>query len=215
MSHTDHADRATPGRWTVLTLDQRGSRGDADAVPVLLETLRDGLPRPPALAFERTVGDEAQGLLDDPVTALEVVARVLRLGGWSIGIGLGAVELPLPEGTRAGRGEAFVRAREAVERAKTVPHRLCVVGGPGEDGVEHLETVLWLWAGLLERRTPGGWEVHDLVRDGLSYAAAGQRLGITQSAVSQRAQVAGLVDERRARRLASDLWTSLVDPAAR
>jgi predicted transcriptional regulator len=70
--------------------------------------------------------------------------------------------------------------------------------------------VLGLWAGVLERRTVRGWEVHDLLATGLSYAEVGERLGITQSAVSQRARAAGIIDERRARAMLSDLWGRLM-----
>ena len=201
-------------RATVLTLDQRSSRERADAVPALLATLSPGsLPRPPLLGFERTVGDEVQGVVDDAALAVEVVSRVLRTGSWNIGIGVGDVEEPLPEGTRAGRGNAYHRAREAVTRAKSAPHRLIVVGGVQDADAEALETVLGLWAGLLERRTDRGWEVHDLLTTGMSHAEAGRRLGITQSAVSQRAHAAGLVDEARARVLAERIWTDLHEGA--
>jgi hypothetical protein len=149
-------------------------------------------------------------VLADPDAAVEVVGRTLRLGGWYIGIGVGDVETPLPVETRAGRGDAFVRARAAVNRAKQDVHRVSVVGDRGDRTAEHVETVLGLWAGILERRTDGGWEVHDLLATGLSYAEAGERLGITQSAVSQRARAAGIVDERRARALLSDLWGRLM-----
>ena len=46
-----------------------------------------------------------------------------------------------------------------------------------------------------------------------SLGAAGRRLGITQSAVSQRAQAAGIVEGRRARELVTYLATQLIDPA--
>lgn len=196
----------------VLTLDQRGSRAGHDAVPALLDALAPrSLPRPPVLAFQRTVGDEVQGVTDAPATLVEVVGRTLRAGGWNIGIGFGTIETPLPAETRAGRGPAYLRAREAVTRAKSAPHRVVVVGAVDHPGAEHLETVLGLWAGLLERRTARGWEVHDLLAQGLSYSAAGQRLGITQSAVSQRVQAAGLVDEQRARALAEHLGAQLLE----
>ena len=70
--------------------------------------------------------------------------------------------------------------------------------------------MLGLWAGLLERRTDRGWEVADALDEGLSHAQAGQRLGISQSAVTQRTQAAGLSDERRARRLATQLLEGLL-----
>ncbi len=196
-------------RATVLTLDQRSSRSRSDEVPTLLEALAEvssGL----VLAFERTVGDEVQGVLADPAGAVDAVARVLRLGGWNVGIGVGEVEEPLPSSTREGRGAAYLRAREAVTRAKSAPHRLTVVGGPRDADAEALETVLGLWAGLIERRSDRGWEVHDLLAEGLTHAEAAARLGVSPSAVSQRAHAAGLVDEARARALAGRLWGALL-----
>lgn len=195
---------------SVLTLDQRRSQAGDDAVPGLLATLGRDLPEPPLRPFQRTAGDEVQGVVDGVDTAVEVVARALRAGAWYIGVGIGDVAQPLPDETRAGRGDAFVAAREAVTRAKSDVHRLAVVARPERAEAEHLETVLGLWAGLLERRTPGGWEVHDLLASGLSYGGAGERLGISQSAVSQRVRAAGIIDERRARGLVSVLWGRLL-----
>ena len=199
---------AEPRVVSVLTLDQRRSRVEGDAVPDLLarlETLSGRLLRP----FQRTAGDEVQAVVDDPGAGVEVVGLVLRDGGWSIGIGCGAVAHPLPPETRAGHGDAFVAARDAVTRAKNDVHRLAVTARPDRPGATHLETVLGLWAGLLERRSAAGWEVYDELAAGSSYGAAGTRLGISQSAVSQRARAAGIVDERRARSLASDLGGTL------
>jgi hypothetical protein len=188
----------------VLTVDQRDSRRRPDAVPGLLARFTG--PDAPVLLrpFQRTAGDEVQAVADDPDAVVATLATILRDRGWSIGLGIGPVDEPLPADARAGHGAAFVLAREAVTRAKTVPHRLGVVGAD-RYRAEQLETVLWLWAGILERRTPRGWEVHDALTDGSSHADAGRRLGISQSAVSQRAAAAGLADERRARRLAIDL----------
>lgn len=197
------------GLVTVLTLDQRRSRSHADAVPDLLRLLAP-LDSDLLRSFERTAGDEAQGIVADPDVAVEVVGRVLRGSNWNIGVGTGSVIRPLPEETRAGHGDAFVAAREAVNRAKNDLHRLAVVAHPDRSDAVHLETVLGLWAGILERRTEPGWEVHDLLAAGLSYGEAGARLGISQSAVSQRARAAGIVDERRARSLASVLWVRLL-----
>lgn len=199
-------------RVAVLTVDQRGSRAGVDAVPELLGVLAPGsLPAPPLLGFQRTVGDEIQGVVDDASTLVEAVGRALRLQAWNIGIGFGSIEAPLPSETRAGRGPAYVRAREAVTRAKSAAHHVVVVGAVGDPRGEHLETVLGLWAGLLERRTARGWEVHDLLAEGLSYSVAGQRLGVSQSAVSQRAQTAGIQDEQRARALATNLAAMMLE----
>jgi hypothetical protein len=203
---------------TVLTVDQQGSRSRGDEVPALLALLDEAVttrsPAPPLRAFQRTVGDEVQAVVDDPATTVELVGTILRTEGWWIGMGVGPAEQPLPEETRAGRGPAYVMAREAVTRAKSSPHGIAVVGAD-RYRAKHLETVLGLWAGLLERRTERGWQVHDLVREGLSYDEAGRRLGISQSAVSQRAAAAGLVDERRARSLAQDLLAEMLGTGPR
>jgi hypothetical protein len=184
----------------VLTVDQRASRGRADRVPDAVADLDGvGLLRP----FERTAGDEFQGVLDDPAAVAHGLERLLRDGGWNIGLGIGEVDVPLPESTRAGRGPAYHFAREAVTAAKSSPWHLRVRGEHPD--VRALETTLWLWAAVLDRRTSRGWEVADLVDAGLSYDEASRRLGITPSAVSQRAHAAGIVEGRRARELVVDL----------
>ncbi|MCW2753389.1 MAG: hypothetical protein JWQ32_800 [Marmoricola sp.] len=188
----------------ILTVDQRGSRSGPDLVPEVLDSLNDAALADPLRAFERTAGDEVQGVLVDGAAIVARIGLLLRAGTWNIGLGIGAVEEPLPGSTRAGRGEAFVLARQAVMRAKQHPSRLSVVGVP-EYRAERIETVAWLWAGVLNRRSTRGWEVADLLGEGLSHADAAHRLGISQSAVSQRAQVAGLVEGDRAARLLTEL----------
>jgi hypothetical protein len=203
-------------RVAVLTIDQRGSSHDTatDQVPATLLALADvEMLRP----FERTAGDEFQGVLDQPAALAAVVERLLREESWNVGIGIGEVEEPLPESTRAGRGPAYVYAREAVTTAKSAPWRLRVVGDEPDDrrGVRALETTLWLWAAVLNRRTSRGWEVADLVDAGASYDQVAKRLGVTQSAISQRAQAAGIVEGRRARELVIELVGALLDDEQR
>ena len=189
----------------VVTVDQRGSRSAPDRVPDAVAALSGvDMLRP----FERTAGDEFQGVLDVPGSLPRVLETLLRDGTWNIGVGIGSVALPLPESARAGNGPAYLLARSAVTAAKSSPWHLRV---SGEDaGARDLESVLWLWAALLDRRTDKGWEVTDLVDTGLSYDEAGRRLGISQSAVSQRAQAAGLVEGRRARELVGHLANRLL-----
>lgn len=189
----------------VLTVDQRGSRHGTDRVPAALELLRDV---PTVRAFERTAGDELQGVLGDPAALPLAVEALLRDAAWSIGIGAGPVDHPLPEHARAGSGAAYLHARTAVTTAKTAPWQLRVVAD--DPAARPLESALWLWASVLARRTARGWEVADLVDQGLSYDEAGRRLGITQSAVSQRAQAAGIVEGRRARELVTHLAGTLL-----
>jgi hypothetical protein len=176
-----------------------------DLVPELLNTLnrrprRTGLLR----RFERTAGDEVQGVLSDARATIDVIVHLLRMDLWYIGLGIGDVAQPLPRSTRAGSGEAFVYAREAVSRAKSSPHHINVIG-QNPHGAEQVETVLWLMASVLRRRSERGWAVADLLAEGLSQREIGVKLGISQSAVTQRAQAAGVVEEQRGRALATEL----------
>lgn len=193
--------------WCVVTIDQIGSQANADLVAPLLDELA---AIPTVLGFERTAGDEVQGLLRDPVALTTLLERLLRQGTWHIGIGFGDVETPLPANVRSGRGRAFVRAREAVTAAKSSPWHLRVVGPPDQREARQLETVAWLWAAVLNRRTEKGWQVAELVGTGLTYEEVGRALGVTQSAVSQRAASAGLAEGRRAAELIEDLATQLL-----
>ena len=194
-------------RAVVLTVDQRSSRTGADLVPGALDRLAETA----ALPFERTAGDEIQGLFTEPGGVVTAVATLLRTGEWTIGVGIGVVEEPLPDHARAGRGSAYVHARKAVNRARQAPQHVAVVGTP-DYRAEQVEAVLWLWAGVLSRRTERGWEVADLVATGLSHREVGERLGISQSAVSQRARVAGLVEARRAEQLVAQLVGEALRP---
>jgi hypothetical protein len=123
-------------------------------------------------------------------------------------VGVGLVEEPLPDHTRAGRGAAYLQARSAVTAAKNSPWHTRVCGD--HPAARALETTIWLWAAVLGRRSSRGWEVADLAAQGLSYAQVGERLGISQSAVSQRAQAAGIVESRRAHELVAGLTTYLL-----
>lgn len=189
-------------RLVVLTVDQRSSRSSGDAVPDALALLEDV---PTRLAWERTAGDELQGLLDSPAAVATAVRRLVRDGRWHVGLGVGTVETPLPASTRAGRGPAYVAARHAVESARTTPHHLRVESD--SPWGRQLESALWLWAGVLTRRSPKGWEVVDLLARGETHEQVATRLGISQSAVSQRVAAAGLVEDHRGEELVTALTT--------
>lgn len=189
----------------VLTVDQRASRSSTDVVPQLLNTL-NRRPRPSGLLrkFERTAGDEVQGVLSESRATIDVVVQLLRADQWYVGLGMGEVDEPLPRSTRAGSGAAFVNAREAVNRAKSSPHHVNVIG-TDKRVAERVETVLWLMASVLRRRSERGWAVADLLAEGLTRREIGVKLGISQSAVTQRAQAAGFAEEQRGRVLAAEL----------
>ena len=208
----------------VLTIDQQGSRRFGDRVDELVgeldRRLADDRSRAPVLPFERTVGDEVQAVLDDADLAVDLVLAVLRRGGWSVGIGSGAVDLPLPASSRAGSGPAFVLARAAVERAKTRPGPVAAaVMGEDRAVAADAEAVLTLIGAVAARRTAAGWQVIDAVRDagaGARQEDVAERLGITQQAVSQRLRTALWAEEIAARPLLARLLTAAgTEPAPR
>jgi hypothetical protein len=188
----------------VLTVDQRASRRNADRVPETLRRLADAVH--PVLPFERTAGDEFQGVLADPADVVEAVLLLVRDGGWSIGVGAGPVQTPLPSSTRAATGPAFLSARRAVEAAKQRPTRLAVRGSVPADASD-AQAVLSALAVLIERRSAQAWEAIGLVSAGATQAQAATQLGISRQAVGQRL-AAGMWDlERELRPTAARLLT--------
>lgn len=179
----------------VITADQRGSRSGADLVPQGLAAVSTAAGDRLALAPERTAGDELQAALPDPDAVLEVILELTRSGTWSVGVGLGAVDEPMPAQVRAARGPAFVNARDAVERAKRATTRVAISGG---DEAADSEALVRLLVELRDRRTAEGWEVHDLLARGLAQKEAAARLGISEAAVSLRVRSAGLRTEEAA-----------------
>ncbi|BCW70351.1 MarR family transcriptional regulator [Arthrobacter sp. NicSoilB8] len=173
----------------VMTIDQRGSTGDVDRVPGLLKDLG-------ALStsgrFERSVGDEVQGVVEHPDEVVEIALHALRSGHWYVGIGVGEVHQPLPASPREGSGPAFVAARAAVDRAKAAAAHvpLAVVAGGGRRGrpapaaaaggdaaakngdaaseaaraSANAEAVLRLIGRLVQDRTAAQWKVVDVLR---------------------------------------------------
>jgi hypothetical protein len=177
----------------VLTVDQRASRRSPDRVPEVLRRLNGAVPT--LLGFERTAGDEFQGLLAEPDDVVEVVLHLVRSGDWSVGVGAGPVQTPLPQSTRAGAGPAFLSARRAVDAAKQRPTRLAVRGvAPADAG--DAQAVLSALAVIVERRSDQAWEAIALVGAGRTQAEAATELGISRQAVGQRL-AAGLWDLER------------------
>jgi hypothetical protein len=187
----------------VLTVDQRHSRRTTDRVEALLRDLgprRGDLVR----AFERTAGDEVQGVVASPDVVVDLVLLLVRDRAWSVGVGVGPVDDPLPESTRAGSGPAFVAARAAVTAAKSRSTCLAVSGSE-QVGARRAQTALDLVAALLQRRTERGAEAASLAHQGLNQLQVAARLGVSKQAVSQRLQAADWYLEAPGRELAAYL----------
>ncbi len=192
----------------VLTVDQRHSRRTTDRVEALLRDLarRNDLVRP----FERTAGDEVQGVLDRADAVADLALLLARDRLWSVGIGVGVVDHPLPDSTRAGSGPAFNRARTAVTAAKNRSTGLAVVGSD-DLAARRAQTALDLVAALLQRRTERGAEAVALAREGLNQIEVAGRLGVSKQAVSQRLQAADWHLEAPGRELAAHLLSVAAD----
>jgi hypothetical protein len=188
----------------VLTVDQRASRRGSDRVEDVLGLLNGTVPA--VLSFERTAGDEFQGVLAEPDEVVDVVLRLVRLGGWSIGVGAGPVQTPLPASTRAATGTAFLCARRAVDAAKQRPSRLAVRGAAPADAGD-AQAVLTALALLIERRSEQAWEAISLVAAGRTQAQAAAELGISRQAVGQRLAAGAWELERELRPTAARLLT--------
>jgi hypothetical protein len=182
----------------VVTADQVSSRTTADRVGETLRRVNRTFGERLSLPADRTAGDELQLLVASGADALEACLSLDREGGWSIGLGVGSVNLPLPAGVRESAGAAFIAARAAVDRAKRRPTRFAVEHEHSPQAAADAEALVDLLLILRARRSGEGWELYDLLDGGGTQAEAAVRLGITPQAASKRAQVAGLRAERAA-----------------
>ena len=209
----------------VVTADQRRSRSNPDRVP---EALAELTVYDTALGFERTAGDEIQGLLDQPTDVIGVVETLTRLGDWRIGIGIGPVETPLPSSTREARGPAYVAARVAIGEAHRAPSGLALrLAGEMEGGgsvgalpyrdllllATDTEAALWMLRALWQRRTEEGWEIVQVLSRVHTNASAAALLDISPSAVSQRLSRSYLAETDRGSALAGRLLGALLGGA--
>ncbi|MRJ76822.1 hypothetical protein GEV29_09760 [Aeromicrobium sp. SMF47] len=181
-----------------ITIDQRRSRHTDDAVPDLLDRLGQyALVR----QFERTAGDEVQGLSDAPAVVVDLVCAVVATQAWWIGIGVGAVDQPIADSVRASRGPALIAARAAVERSSSTAVGLAVEG----EGTRHAETALHALARVITDRTEGGAEAVAAMATGRTQKEVAHQLGVSPQALSRRLQVARWSEEQRLRDLATYL----------
>lgn len=203
--------------WAVVVADQRNSRRNLDLVPAALASLDNQLGDRMVLPFERTAGDEIQGLTRDPGAVVQAMLALTRSPSWHLGIGLGAVQLPLPGSTREARGSAYLAARDAIEQARRSPAHLRLIAAEsvsaepyGEnEAARQAEAVLVLLRALVSRRTSEGWEIMDVLDEVGSGQAAARVLNITPSAVSQRASRAARVESE----LGAEVATALLATA--
>lgn len=194
----------------VIIADQIGSASDTDRVAGALAELAERFGPTYPLAPERTAGDELQAMSADATTALETALHLLRAPHWRVGLGLGAVRLPLPGSIREASGPAFVSARAAIERAARRSTRFVAVGAdPTAARSEQVGALIDLLLVQRARWSGPGWQLHDLLEAGLTQAEAAERLGVTPQATSKRARAAALRVDTDARRALGGLLADL------
>ncbi|MBJ2120686.1 hypothetical protein I6N91_06785 [Arthrobacter sp. MSA 4-2] len=169
----------------VLTINQRDSREVGDLVPELIRELRH---LPTVVPFQRSVGDELQGVVDSARTAVDAALRAIRFRRWHVGIGVGGVLPPVPEHILDADGFGLVYARRAVNRAQKTGERIpLAVEGPDAEIAGEAEAVLRLLGHLVYTRTDAEWKVLDLLTPGArgQQKLIAQELGISTQAVSK------------------------------
>ncbi|MGV8876193.1 MAG: DNA-binding protein [Rhodoglobus sp.] len=179
----------------VITADQRNSRRTPDAVAETLNLLNTQHAGDLALPAERTAGDEVQMLVHSAHAVLTIALKLSRTQQWSIGIGIGAVPQPYGTTVRATSGDAFIAARNAIDRAKKSQAKCAIESEPFNALAANCDPLLELLILLRNRRTPNGWQLYDLLGSGITQAQAAEKLGISPQSASQRALVAGLRTE--------------------
>lgn len=195
----------------VMTIDQRSSRTSTDKVPELLELLNSVSA---VRSFERSVGDEVQGIVDNSAQVVELAMLAIRNGPWYVGIGVGEVNEPLPASPREAAGEAFIYAREAVENAKR--HRdqapIAVIARDQRLAAA-AQAVLVLVGDVIAARSAAEWRILDLWDGGKSIkqSQVAQKLGISPQAVSKAIARAAWQQEQ-AGRLAAELLLGQIHP---
>ncbi|HEV7948886.1 MAG TPA: SatD family protein [Glaciihabitans sp.] len=176
----------------VVTADQIDSTHRTDLAGSTVDRLNDRYADSLALPVDRNAGDEIQAIVQDPRVALTIILDLLRTNQWSVGCGIGAVRTPLPANTREASGPAFVAARAAVIRAKKEQHRFSLVIDEAHEPAHNIAPLMDLLLFVRSRRSDEGWQLYDLLEQGLTQADAAARLGITPQAASQRARAAGI-----------------------
>lgn len=183
--------------------DQKRSRTSDDAVSAVIERL-ELEAKSGRISFvlspERTSGDEFQCLVADAESVYRVLRLLARDGRWHVGVGIGAVDHPLPSSVRESRGPALIAAREALDDAKSSRPSVAVRGEGAR--AEEAEGTVLLAAQLWEGRTPSGWEAVEAVEqlgESPILSEAARTLLISKQALSQRLQAANWQLESRSK----------------
>lgn len=190
----------------VLTADRRDSRkhpGELD-MAAHRDLLRSQVPGA-TLNWQVSAGDELQALYSDPVAAVAATLLLVEAQIWYVGVGVGAVDTPLPTSVSEATGDGFVNARHAVDAAKASSWDTAVRGADSDTAAHQADALLSLLAAVRRRRTPTARQAATLADQGLTQRQIAEELGITQSSVSRRLSTALWQEEHAVRGVLVDL----------
>ncbi|MDO5663427.1 MAG: MarR family transcriptional regulator, partial [Brachybacterium sp.] len=143
----------------VALLTPRRGAASRDPLPDLARTVAALPVRRPV---ERTLGDGAIVVADRAEEAVDLLRATSELGTWCVGLGVGAVEDPVPSEVRALRGPAMRAAEDALRAARvTAQVPLAVRAGDARqaDTARDAEAVLRLIGWMIATRNAGQWRV--------------------------------------------------------
>lgn len=142
--------------------------------------------------FTITLGDEFQGLLFKPDISLEIIEYIReRMDPVELvfGVGIGHMETAFTKETSIGSdGPAYWYARKMVEKAKNKKPTICYYSNSPED--ELINSLLYLSESIIKSRTKKQREIMKQYWVLGSQEKVAEKLGISQSAVSQALQSA-------------------------
>jgi len=176
-----------------LIIDQQESRSDRDRIPDAVATLNRVATDHLLMPFQRTIGDECQGVLASFTCVPDLVSHLAVEGRWWIGIGIGDVDGVAPD-SRDVSGSAFGRARDMVERAKKRTRRdggdwrqpwPLRVEGAGRDTDQALEACLAVIFMIVNERTDREHQIVSLVQQGWDQREIAAHLEISQPAITK------------------------------
>ncbi len=136
------------------------------------------------IPLEFTVGDEFQGVLKTPENTYEVIKflKIFMPVRFYCGVGIGEVEIPQSRG--AMRGEAFYRARDALEICKKEKRAVYLISG------ENLIDVPANAILFLIQTIEAGWSIRQRevvtyyrLNPGLTYEKIGEHFGVTRQTI--------------------------------
>jgi hypothetical protein len=139
-----------------------------------------------ASEFLVTLGDEFQGLLHSPAESFHLIREFQRLMdpvSFCFGIGIGALSTPLQKQAVGMDGEAFHRARAALELARKGKREMLY--GFDSPSLDLFNALIGLLSDRWQRLTPHQKEVHRLLLTLESQEAVARHLRISQPAVSK------------------------------